>query len=93
MTETLSFLFLYSLRRGEMLATRSSICFLFLYSLRRGEMMYSNLSISLLIKERRFPPHKQRRLYCPECKARIELSKVKILVDKQQNDASNVNSY
>ena len=30
-------------------------------------------------------------IYCPECKARIELNKVKILVDKQQNDASNVN--
>ena len=28
-------------------------------------------------------------IYCPECKARIELNKVKILVDKQQNDASN----
>ena len=25
-------------------------------------------------------------IYCPECKARIELNKVKILVDKQQND-------
>ena len=32
-------------------------------------------------------------IYCPECKARIELNKVKILVDKQQNDASNVNSH
>ena len=31
-------------------------------------------------------------IYCPECKARIELNKVKILVDKQQqNDVSNVN--
>ena len=30
-------------------------------------------------------------IYCPECKARIELNKVKILVDKQQNDASNTN--
>ena len=28
-------------------------------------------------------------IYCPECKARIELNKVKILVDKQQNDVSN----
>ena len=28
-------------------------------------------------------------IYCPECKARIELNKVKILVDKQQNDTSN----
>ena len=28
-------------------------------------------------------------IYCPECKARIELNKVKILVDKQQNDAAN----
>ena len=27
-------------------------------------------------------------IYCPECKARIELNKVKILVDKQQNDVS-----
>ena len=27
-------------------------------------------------------------IYCPECKARIELNKVKILVEKQQNDAS-----
>ena len=25
-------------------------------------------------------------IYCPECKARIELNKVKILVDKQQNE-------
>ena len=32
-------------------------------------------------------------IYCPECKARIELNKVKILVDKQQNDASNVNNH
>ena len=24
-------------------------------------------------------------IYCPECKARIELNKVKILVDKQSN--------
>ena len=30
-------------------------------------------------------------IYCPECKARIELNKVKILVDKQQNEVSNVN--
>ena len=31
-------------------------------------------------------------IYCPECKARIELNKVKILVDKQkQNNVSNVN--
>ena len=30
-------------------------------------------------------------IYCPTCKARIELNKVKILVDKQQNDASNAN--
>lgn len=28
-------------------------------------------------------------IYCPECKAKIELNKVKILVDKQQNDAAN----
>lgn len=30
-------------------------------------------------------------IYCPECKARIELNKVKILVDKQNNinDAAN----
>ena len=27
-------------------------------------------------------------IYCPECKARIELNKVKILVDKQTNDVS-----
>ena len=32
-------------------------------------------------------------IYCPECKARIELNKVKILVDKQQNDVSNANSH
>ena len=32
-------------------------------------------------------------IYCPECKARIELNKVKILVDKQQNDAYNVNNH
>ena len=32
-------------------------------------------------------------IYCPTCKARIELNKVKILVDKQQNDASNVNRH
>ena len=32
-------------------------------------------------------------IYCPTCKARIELNKVKILVDKQQNDASNVNNH
>ena len=28
-------------------------------------------------------------IYCPECKARIELNKVKILVDKQQQDNNN----
>ena len=32
-------------------------------------------------------------IYCPECKARIELNKVKILVDKQQNDVSNANNH
>lgn len=32
-------------------------------------------------------------IYCPECKARIELNKVKILVDKQQNDISNANNH
>ena len=32
-------------------------------------------------------------IYCPECKARIELNKVKILVDKQQNDASKSNNH
>ena len=32
-------------------------------------------------------------IYCPECKARIELNKVKILVDKQQNDASESNNH
>ena len=32
-------------------------------------------------------------IYCPECKARIELNKVKILVDKQQNDVSNANKH
>ena len=32
-------------------------------------------------------------IYCPECKARIELNKVKILVDKQQNEANNVNNH
>ena len=33
-------------------------------------------------------------IYCPECKARIELNKVKILVDKQkQNNVSNVNNH
>ena len=32
-------------------------------------------------------------IYCPECKARIELNKVKILVERQTNDASNVNSH
>ena len=31
-------------------------------------------------------------IYCPECKARIELNKVKILVDKQ-NDASAANNH
>ena len=59
------------------------------------------LSISLLIKERRFPYDDKQKclylssdyIYCPECKARIELNKVKILVDKQQNDASNVNNH
>ena len=28
-------------------------------------------------------------IYCPECKARIELNKVKILVDKQNNQDIN----
>ena len=32
-------------------------------------------------------------IYCPECKARIELNKVKILVDKQQNSVSNANNH
>ena len=32
-------------------------------------------------------------IYCPTCKARIELNKVKILVDKQQNDASKLNNH
>ena len=32
-------------------------------------------------------------IYCPTCKARIELNKVKILVDKQQNDAYNANNH
>ena len=32
-------------------------------------------------------------IYCPECKARIELNKVKILVDKQQNDVYNANNH
>ena len=32
-------------------------------------------------------------IYCPECKVRIELNKVKILVDKQQNDVSNANNH
>ena len=32
-------------------------------------------------------------IYCPECKARIELNKVKILVDKQQNDAFESNNH
>ena len=27
-------------------------------------------------------------IYCPTCKAKIELNKVKILVDKQQSDKS-----
>lgn len=27
-------------------------------------------------------------IYCPECKARIELNKVKILVDKQNDNAA-----
>ena len=31
-------------------------------------------------------------IYCPECKARIELNKVKILVDKQQNDAASASN-
>ena len=65
-------------------------------------MMLSNTSISLLIKERIFAYDTSLSLqsdeatyyiYCPECKARIELNKVKILVDKQQNDASNVNNH
>ena len=30
-------------------------------------------------------------IYCPECKARIELNKVKILVDKQQQQDNNTN--
>ena len=30
-------------------------------------------------------------IYCPTCKARIELNKVKILVDKQQQDNTNTN--
>ena len=31
-------------------------------------------------------------IYCPECKARIELNKVKILVDKQNsNESTNTN--
>ena len=53
-------------------------------------------SISLLIKERRFPYDEQALqsdeatyyIYCPECKARIELNKVKILVDRQQQDTT-----
>ena len=32
-------------------------------------------------------------IYCPECKARIELNKVKILVDKQQNAVSKSNNH
>ena len=32
-------------------------------------------------------------IYCPECKARIELNKVKILIDKQQNDAFESNNH
>ena len=32
-------------------------------------------------------------IYCPECKARIELNKVKILVDKQQIDASESHNH
>ena len=32
-------------------------------------------------------------IYCPTCKARIELNKVKILVDKQQNDVSKSNNH
>ena len=31
-------------------------------------------------------------IYCPECKARIELNKVKILVDKQQNELNTNNT-
>ena len=31
-------------------------------------------------------------IYCPECKARIELNKVKILVDKQQNELNTTNT-
>ena len=30
-------------------------------------------------------------IYCPECNARIELNKVKILVDKQQNEQTKTN--
>ena len=30
-------------------------------------------------------------IYCPTCKARIELNKVKILVDKQQNEQTKTN--
>ena len=32
-------------------------------------------------------------IYCPTCKARIELNKVKILVDKQQNNVSDANNH
>ena len=28
-------------------------------------------------------------IYCPECKAKIELNKVKILVDKQEQETNN----
>ena len=31
-------------------------------------------------------------IYCPECKARIELNKVKILVDRQQQQNNNNNN-
>ena len=31
-------------------------------------------------------------IYCPECKARIELNKVKILVDRQQDNNNNKNN-
>ena len=31
-------------------------------------------------------------IYCPTCKARIELNKVKILVDKQQQDNNHKNN-
>ena len=57
-------------------------------------MLTEFFSISLLIKERIFDEHEATYyIYCPECKARIELNKVKILVDKQQNDVSNANNH